>query len=126
MDKATTDERFMNEVIEPIKTRMCIHMVLEKHTESPPNEQTITFSYTRNDAGGLEDAINLLMNHLLSRGIKSEVVKGRLSRPKSDSFEDFAPFFDSAVLQKSGGSQDGLNRPGSRLSGEIGSNVVRW
>ena len=83
-----------------------------------PDEQIITFSYTRNDAGGLQDAIELLMNHLALRGINADVVRGRLSRPKSDSFEDFAPYFSSAVLQKSG-SQD---RPGSRLSlsGEAG------
>lgn len=104
-----------------MRDRICIEMqIAQQPQDAPPlEEQTITFSYTRNDAGGLQDAIELLMNHLALRGVKAEVVQGRLSRPKSDSFEDFAPYFSSAVLQKSG-SQD---RPGSRLSlsGDSGS-----
>lgn len=120
------DERFTSEVVEPTKDRMCIQMqVGEANLDSPIKEQKITFSYTRNDAGGLQDAIDSLTNYLALRGVKTEVIQGRLSRPKSDSFEDFAPFFSSAILQKSSsnGSQDGLNRPGSRLSlsGEPGS-----
>jgi len=117
LEAAIHDDRFANEVIDPIKSRICIDMEVEEQgiMDSSPKEKTFTFSYTRNDAGGLQDAIDLLMHHLLSRGVKAEVVQGRLSRPKSDSFEDFAPFFDSAVLQKAS-SQDSLNRPGSRLS----------
>jgi len=120
------DERFTSEVAEPMKSRMCIQMQAgEANLDCPIKEQKITFSYTRNDAGGLQDAIDLLMNYLALRGVEAEVLQGRLSRPKSDSFEDFAPYFSSAVLQKSSanGSQDGLNRPGSRLSllGETGS-----
>jgi hypothetical protein len=110
-----------------MKTRLCIEMkVLEpvsKGNGSPtasPEEQTVQFSFTRNDSGGLQDAIELLINHLLARGVKAELVEGRLNRPKSDSFEDFSPFFESAVLQKS--SQEFLNRPGSRLSGDFDMN----
>lgn len=111
------EERFNKDVVEVMKERMCITMKVEEAwLDSPIKEQKITFSYTRNDAGGLQDAIDLLMNHLTKRGVHAEVLQGRLSRPKSDSFEDFAPYFSSAVLQSSGGSQDGLNRPGSRLS----------
>lgn len=105
-----------------MKNRLCIEMkVLEptpkdNHPATTPEEQTVQFSYTRNDAGGLQDAIELLINHLLGRGLKAELVEGRLSRPKSDSFEDFSPFFESAVLQKS--SQE-FNRPGSRTSGDF-------
>lgn len=101
-----------------MKERLCIEMkVLEPTPKDSEQERTIEFSYTRNDAGGLQDAIELLLNHLLSRKITAQIVEGRLSRPKSDSFEDFSPFFESAVLQKS--SQDPLNRPGSRNSGEF-------
>lgn len=110
--------------MEPIKNRLNIDIILLERAkpEFEPQEQAIKFAYTRNNAGGLQDAIELLSNHLLSHGVQPDVVKGRLSRPKSDSFEDFAPFFSSAVLQKAGGgSQDNLNRPGSRLSGDTGS-----
>jgi hypothetical protein len=117
------EERFNQEVVEVMKERMCITMKVEEAwLDSPAKEQKITFSYTRNDAGGLQDAIDLLMNNLTKRGVHAEVLQGRLSRPKSDSFEDFAPFFSSAVLQSSNsGSQD---RPGSRLSLSDGGSVL--
>jgi len=112
------DDRFASEVVEPIKSRMCIQVqVGDANLDRPSKEQRITFSYTRNDAGGLQDAIDSVTNYFALRGVKTEFIQGRLSRPKSDSFEDFAPYFSSAILQKSpsNGSHD-LNRPGSRLS----------
>ncbi|KAI5779298.1 hypothetical protein EDC01DRAFT_621705 [Geopyxis carbonaria] len=124
LDEVIHNDRFATEIVETIKNRLNIDVILLERVkaEYEPQEQAIKFAYTRNNAGGLQDAIELLSNHLLSHGVQPDVVKGRLSRPKSDSFEDFAPFFSSAVLQKAGGgSQDNLNRPGSRLSGDTGS-----
>lgn len=102
---------------------MCIEVQVEKRpADSASKEQRVTFSYTRNDAGGLQDAIDLLMNHLALQGVKVEVIQGRLCRPKSDSFEEFAPYFDRALLQRSSGSPEGLNRSEKkRLSGDVSS-----
>lgn len=72
-------------------------------------------------AGNLPDAIDLISSFLTKRQVRFELVKGRLSRPKSDSFEDFAPFFNNAILQSSTDTQDPLMRPGSRLSGDVSS-----
>lgn len=125
LDVATQDAKFREEVIDRAKQsfKMDIEVMNQPAEDVHPTELAINFAYTRNDAGFLEDAINLLNQHLLSRGLTVEISKGRLSRPKSDSFEDFAPYFDNAVLQKPkhGGSTESLlNRPGSRLSGDMG------
>ena len=57
-------------------------------------------SYTRNNAGGLKDAIDFLLLPFISRGLEVNDVKGAIPRPKSDSFEDNMPFFESKLLQR--------------------------
>lgn len=57
-------------------------------------------SYTRNNAGGLKDAIDFLLLPFISRGLEATEVKGAIPRPKSDSFEDNMPFFESKLLQR--------------------------
>jgi hypothetical protein len=56
-------------------------------------------TYTRNNAGGLKDAIDYLISQLVPHGLDATTVQGAIPRPKSDSFEDSLPFFDSKLLQ---------------------------
>lgn len=65
----------------------------------PPAEERLVLSYTRNNAGGLKDAIDFLISHLVAYGLDATTVKGTIPRPKSDSFEESLPFFDSKLLQ---------------------------
>ena len=62
-------------------------------------EERILFSYTRNNAGGLKDAIDFLVSRLVPHGLDAATVKGAIPRPKSDSFEESLPFFNSRLLQ---------------------------
>lgn len=62
-------------------------------------EGRLVLTYTRNNAGGLKDAIDFLISQLVPQGLDASTVKGAIPRPKSDSFEDSLPFFESKILQ---------------------------
>ncbi|KAL1855145.1 hypothetical protein Plec18170_004561 [Paecilomyces lecythidis] len=62
-------------------------------------EDRLVLGYTRNNAGGLKDAIDFLISRLVPHGLDATTVKGAIPRPKSDSFEESLPFFDSKLLQ---------------------------
>ncbi|KIW24894.1 uncharacterized protein PV07_10578 [Cladophialophora immunda] len=64
-----------------------------------PSEGRLVLTYTRNNAGGLKDAIDYLISQLVPHGLDATTVKGAIPRPKSDSFEDSLPFFESKLLQ---------------------------
>jgi hypothetical protein len=59
----------------------------------------MVLTYTRNNAGGLKDAIDYLISQLVPHGLDATTVKGAIPRPKSDSFENSLPFFESKLLQ---------------------------
>lgn len=65
----------------------------------PLSEERLVLTYTRNNAGGLKDAIDFLVSRLVAYGLDATTVKGTIPRPKSDSFEESLPFFDSKLLQ---------------------------
>lgn len=67
--------------------------------DSSESEERLLLAYTRNNAGGLKDAIDFLVSRLIPHGLDATTVKGAIPRPKSDSFEDSLPFFDSKLLQ---------------------------
>ena len=62
--------------------------------------ESLTLAYTRNNAGGLKDAIDFLTTKLVAHGLDATTVKGAIPRPKSDSFEDSLPFFESKLLHR--------------------------
>ena len=64
-----------------------------------PTEGRLILTYTRNNAGGLKDAIDFLISRLVPHGLDATTIKGAIARPKSDSFEESLPFFDSKLLQ---------------------------
>ncbi|KAJ5643317.1 uncharacterized protein N7484_005824 [Penicillium longicatenatum] len=65
----------------------------------PAPEDLVVLGYTRNNAGGLKDAIDFLISCCVAHGLDANTVKGAIPRPKSDSFEESLPFFDSKLLQ---------------------------
>ena len=81
--------------------------VVEVHVTEDPNERTeddgptvtLLWTFTRNNAGGVRDALDFLSAALAEAGIETTIVKGAIPRPKSDSFEESLPFFDSKLLQ---------------------------
>jgi hypothetical protein len=63
------------------------------------SEGRLVLTYTRNNAGGLKDAIDFLISQLVPHGLDATTVKGAIPRPVSDSFEDSLPFFETKLLQ---------------------------
>ena len=78
---------------------------IQLHDDSKPlegtenTEERLLLAYTRNHAGGLKDAIDFLVSRMIPHGLDAGTVKGAIPRPKSDSFEDSLPFFNSKLLQ---------------------------
>ncbi len=75
-----------------------------KHDENERTEDggptvTLLWSFTRNNAGGVRDAIDFLHSRLIAAGVETTIVKGSIPRPKSDSFEESLQYFDSKLLQ---------------------------
>ncbi|RMZ86965.1 hypothetical protein DV736_g5806, partial [Chaetothyriales sp. CBS 134916] len=60
----------------------------------------LVLAYTRNNAGGLKDAIDWLIEQLVPHGLDASTIKGAIPRPLSDSFADSLPFFESRLFQK--------------------------
>ncbi|PWW73156.1 hypothetical protein C7212DRAFT_218648 [Tuber magnatum] len=132
LEELLKQDEFKKNITDRMDTQFGIRLqpTVDNATESPGGKRSgngedymeIIFTYTRNNAGALRDAIEMLTNFLLSHGIQTDSIKGTLPRPKSDSFEDFVPFFHSAVFQKPPQSRVGSSN-GSirRLSGDGGS-----
>ena len=80
--------------------------------------ETLELSYTRNNAGGLKDAIDFLINHLVMKGLDASAIRGAIPRPKSDSFEDSLPFFESKLLQRAEPPVESTDSPTRSIFGD--------
>ena len=95
---------FQTEVRQKLKVQYEVDLAVRDDARpideaSGTTEERLVLSYTRNNAGGLKDAIDFLVSRLIPHGLDATTVKGAIPRPKSDSFEDSLPFFNSKLLQ---------------------------
>jgi hypothetical protein len=96
-------KKFRTELVPKLKAQY----VVDVHVKEDENEQTeeggqtvtLNWGFTRNNAGGVRDAIEFLNANLAAEGVEVATVKGAIPRPKSDSFEDSLQYFDSKLLQ---------------------------
>jgi hypothetical protein len=110
---ATTDElssfftskEFQVEVVDKLKSHHQIDLHVHGLTSAAAAEsvasaktETLILGYTRNNAGGLKDAIDFLTDQLRPHGLDETSVRGAIPRPKSDTFENSLPFFESKIL----------------------------
>src|SRR5690242_12083137 len=87
---------FQTEIVTKLKEQYNVSVAPTKDFQAPadqPETESLTLSYTRNDAGGVRDAIDLIIATLVVKGLDATTVKGAIPRPKSDSFEDSLPYF---------------------------------
>ena len=103
--KFLTGDEFQNDVAQKLKDQYVLEVAVSEPRQEKQGDQDVTIerltlSYTRNNAGGLKDAIDFLLLPLMARGLDSNAVKGSIPRPKSDSFEDTMPYFESKLLQR--------------------------
>ena len=107
-----TSPEFYNDLREKLRSQYEVDVHLNPQLNSLPKTATasverivsasegrLVLTYTRNNAGGLKDAIDFLISQLVPRGLDATTIKGAIPRPISDSFEDSLPFFESKLLQ---------------------------
>lgn len=100
-----TSDEFNLDTAQKLKDQYVVEVSVKEQRKEKQGEEEVTverlhLSYTRNNAGGLKDAIDFLLMPLISRGLDQNAVKGAIPRPKSDSFEDNMPYFESKLLQR--------------------------
>ncbi|KAI0406140.1 hypothetical protein F4802DRAFT_606404 [Xylaria palmicola] len=112
---------FVNGLVGKLKTQhevtVEVHENPEEKTETGDRTTTLLWKLTRNNAGGLRDAIDYLMQQFTAADVEVKVVKGALPRPKSDSFEDTLRYFNSKLLQQAPASV-GTDSPTKPVFGE--------
>jgi hypothetical protein len=101
--KFLDSKHFKTDLVPRLKSQYVVEVQAKRdeNERTEDNGPTVTFllSFTRNNAGGVLDAIDFLTTNRASAGIQTTIVKGVISRPKSDSFEDSLAFFGSKLLQ---------------------------
>ncbi|KAK3318372.1 hypothetical protein B0H66DRAFT_235181 [Apodospora peruviana] len=93
---------FVQKIAPKLKTQYEVEVTIhEERSEAGETAPTVTllWTFTRNNAGGLRDAMEFLQSQFATAGLEPVVIKGAIPRPKSDTFEDSLPYFDSKLLQ---------------------------
>lgn len=103
--KFLTSDEFMLDTVAKLRDQYVVEVAVQEPKKEKQDELEVTverlhLSYTRNNAGGLKDAIDFLLMPLMARNLDQATVKGAIPRPKSDSFEDNMPYFESKLLQR--------------------------
>jgi len=95
---------FVNGLVAKLKSQHEVALEVHESSEEKTNDggrtMTLLWKLTRNNAGGLRDAIEFLLQEFAAAGVDCQIVKGELPRPKSDSFEDTLQYFNSKLLQQ--------------------------
>lgn len=127
LSKYFTSADFQRDVVEKLRSshEVTLHVnglssAAAADEAASSGTECLTMSYTRNNAGGLKDAIDFLTTQLVAHGLDASTVQGAIPRPKSDSFEDSLPFFDSKLLHRADRAQ-GTDSPTRSLFNEGGS-----
>ena len=100
-----TSDEFRNDTAQKLKDQYVVEVSVNDPKQEKQDGRDVTLerlvlSYTRNNAGGLKDAIDFLLLPLMARDLDQNNVKGAIPRPKSDSFEDNMLYFESRLLQR--------------------------
>lgn len=94
---------FAHDLVPKLKNQheveVTVHQNPDEVTEDGSPTVALLWGFTRNNAGGLRDAMDFLQSQFATSGAEINIVKGALPRPKSDSFEDSLQYFDSKLLQ---------------------------
>lgn len=98
-----TSPEFQTDLVGKLKSQYVVDVMFKQDdnekTEDGKPTITLMWSFTRNNAGGIRDAIDFLTAKLIAEGIEVTTVKGSIPRPKSDSFEESLQYFNSKLLQ---------------------------
>ncbi|KAK4204103.1 hypothetical protein QBC40DRAFT_2783 [Triangularia verruculosa] len=94
---------FVQNIVPKLKTQyevdVTVHENPEERASNGNSSVTLLWQFTRNNAGGVSDAMDFLQGEFATAGVEPVFIRGALSRPKPDTFEEALPFFDSKLLQ---------------------------
>lgn len=94
---------FVRELVPTLKNQyevdVSVYQDKEQSEDGSPPPVSLLFSFTRNNAGGLGDAVDFLLSRMTTAALEVTILKGSIPRPKSDSFEESLQYFDSKLLQ---------------------------
>lgn len=94
---------FANNLVPKLKSQyeveVSVYQNPDELTEDGKPTVTLVWGFTRNNAGGLRDAVDFLQAQLAAAAVEVTVVKGSIPRAQTDSFEDSLQYFDSKLLQ---------------------------
>ena len=94
---------FVHDIVPKLKQQheveVTVHEKDDERAEDGGPTVTLLWTFTRNHAGELRDALDFLQGQFTTAGIEAVIVRGSLPRPKSDTFEESLPYFDSKLLQ---------------------------
>lgn len=107
---------FKTEVLDKLRDQHCVDAKLkETQTEKSDGQdvtvETVQLNFTVNNAGGLKDAIDFMTSHLVRHGLDTTAIRGVLPRPKSDSFEESLPYFESKLFQHTSSNKETTDSP---------------
>lgn len=95
--------KFAHDLVPTLKNQyeveVTVHQNPDELTDDGSPTATLVWGFTRNNAGGLRDAIDFLLAQFATAAVEATIVKGSIPRPKSDSFEESLQYFDSKLLQ---------------------------
>ncbi|KAI7637885.1 hypothetical protein KC322_g21349, partial [Hortaea werneckii] len=105
IDSFVKSVEFAQDTVRKLRDQYCVEVIVHEPRQDRQDDKDVlvermTLSYTRNNAGGLKDAIDFLLLPFMARGLEANDVKGAIPRPQSDSFEDNMPYFESKLLQR--------------------------
>jgi hypothetical protein len=109
-------QEFQDDVVAKMKSQYVVDIRPHEFRQGTPESsdnivEGFILNYTRNNAGGLKDAIDFLIARLVAHGLDATTVKGAIPRPKSDSFEESLPYFNSKLLPKTNPSIEATDSP---------------
>ncbi|KAG5988406.1 hypothetical protein E4U54_004670 [Claviceps lovelessii] len=117
---------FANDLVVKLKAQyeveVTVHQNPDELTEDGSPTVTLVWGFTRNNAGGLRDAIDFLQAQMAAATVEANIVKGSIPRPVSDSFEDSLQYFDSKLLQHAPASSSTTDSP---VKTGFGADVAR-
>ncbi|KAL2021965.1 hypothetical protein VTK56DRAFT_6384 [Thermocarpiscus australiensis] len=94
---------FVQNIVPKLKTQyeaeVTVHENADERAEDGSPTVTLLWTFTRNNAGGLRDAMEFLQTQYATAGLEPVIIRGAIPRPKSDTFEESLPFFNSKLLQ---------------------------
>lgn len=103
LEKLLVSNVYRTEVVEKIRSQYEVEVTVIKDPstliEVDGPTTTLLLTFTRRNVGWIKDVVDCLVERFLAEGIDVKIIRGAVPRPKSDSFEDSLPYFDSKLLQ---------------------------